>query len=573
MIQLQVHEHLSALLAQEDTDGDQRITCEDNGPGCYWLGSEAVRGHYALSNLLQELALARDAGREVLELNLEQLEEPPARRLSRVIRERCWQGLVRCLDRHHLAAMLDDPKAEGPPRLYLPANDGQAWDYYQDCSDVELLTLPLDVDPERPGLLGLACPGTPLPYLVPGGRFNEMYGWDSYFIARGLIHDGHHSWAEHLLTHQLYQVRHYGQILNANRSYYLTRSQPPLLTALIRALPQPPSPEVLQAAMNDYQQCWCNPLRQTPLGLTRYFDRGIGIPPETEPGHFDDILRPYARAANLPLEEFRLAYLRRQLSIPALDDYFIHDRAVRESGHDTSYRLEGRCAHLASVDLNALLFRYEMDLAEMLEKHYQGQLEGWPPASEWRRRAEERRELLDRYCWDDQQGFYFDYDFHRGEQTGYQAATGLWPLWAGMASPSQAQRCLEFAGEHLLCSGGLAGSSLHSRGPLGAGRPARQWDYPFGWAPHQLFAWEGLERYGFSSEAGDWARRWTSMMSRCSADYCGTIVEKYDVHQGTSQVTAEYGNVGADFHYYTREGFGWSNAAFQLGLQRCPDLW
>jgi alpha,alpha-trehalase len=572
VIQLRVKEHLAALLAQEDTDGDCRITCDDRGPGCYRLGSLEVRGQYALSNLLQELALADDSGCELLELDAALLYEPPAQRLSRAIRRRCWPGLVRCLDRQQLARMVADPKAEGVPRLYLPPDDEPSWEYYRGCTDVEVLPLPPEVDPEKPGLLGLACPGEPLPYLVPGGRFNEMYGWDSYFIARGLLHDGYDLWANHLLTHQLYQVRHYGQILNANRSYYLTRSQPPLLTALIRLLPQPPSLEAMQGAMLDYQQCWQHPQRQTSVGLTRYFDRGVGIPPETEPGHFDDVLRPYAQAAGLSVEEFRLAYLRRQLRCGELDDYFVHDRALRESGHDTSYRLEGRCAQLATVDLNALLYRYEIDVAELLEQHFAGELAGWPPASQWRRRADERRQLLNRYCWNEQEGFFFDFDVQAGAQTGYQSATGLWPLWAGMASPEQARRCLHYAGEHLLCAGGLAGSSLQSRGPLGPGRPSRQWDYPFGWAPHQIFAWEGLERYGFEAEAADWAGRWTTMMTRCAADYAGTIVEKYDVEKATSQTTAEYGNVGADFQFYTREGFGWSNTAFQLGLTRCPGL-
>jgi alpha,alpha-trehalase len=70
-------------------------------------------------------------------------------------------------------------------------------------------------------------------YVVPGGRFNEMYGWDSYFIVRGLLEDGKIELAKGMVENFFFEIEHYGSILNANRSYYLSRSQPPFLTSMI----------------------------------------------------------------------------------------------------------------------------------------------------------------------------------------------------------------------------------------------------------------------------------------------------------------------------------------------------
>lgn len=565
---IEVDRHFRALLAQEDTDGDRRITIRDAGPRSYDLDGHLIEGTYQLSNLLQELALAKESGLTAIELNPALLNEPPTQRITRTIRQRCWKGLTRRIDH---PSVLDDPKMpQFPSKLYLPTDDLVAQRFYADF-DFELLPsnptseflLALN---QSPGLLGLAVDQNgPLPYLVPGGRFNEMYGWDSYFIGLGLIHDGHLQLARNLIDHQVYQIRHYGKILNANRTYYLERTQPPFLTRFLMALLQKQAQpldwiqNVLRAAMDDYHNCWCAPQRLTPTGLTRYCAGGVGLPPETEPGHYDAILAPHAAKAGLSIADYERAYLLRQIENIELDQYFVHDRTVRESGHDTSYRIEGRAADLCTVDLNSLLYRYELDLAELLESH--GELPGYPSAGTWRGRALKRQQLIQQLCWDGSRGQFFDYDFVQNSTTGFESATGLWPLWAGLATPQQA----ELARQHATVEkGGLAGGSLNSRGELTDARPARQWDYPYGWAPHQIMAWEGLARYDL--DPGDWAMRWISMMTRNAVDFNGLIPEKYDVVLASHEVFAEYGNVGADFDYITKEGFGWTNASYQLGL-------
>ena len=536
---MNIEAHFQALLQQEDTDGDKRITIHDKGPKNYNLDGLEVKGTYALSNLLQELALAKEQGHT--EIDPELLTQPPTQRISAAIKNRCWDGLTRKIDSPE---MLHDPKMPGPPRLYVPENDKLAQAYYKD-----FVLLPQIITPEyvrslndKPGLLSLAIDENegPLPYVVPGGRFNEMYGWDSYFIALGLLHDGKTHLAKAMLNHQVYQIRFYGKVLNANRSYYLTRSQPPFLTRFLKAIlkysqqPQKWIEEVLRTAMHEYANVWTKEPRLTSTGLSRYYGEGLGQPPETEPGHYDAVQNP-------------------------TQEYFTHDRTVRESGHYTSYRLEDRAAHLCTVDLNSLLYAYETDLAELLQQH--GEIAGYPSADVWRARAQQRKNQLTQYCWNAEKGQFFDYDFTTQAQTGYESATGLWPLWAGMATPEQAEQAIKHA---TLEKGGLAGSSLLSRGPLSDQRPPRQWDYPYGWAPHQMMAWEGLQNYGH--DPSEWAYRWLHMVTQNAVHFNGVIPEKYDVVTASHEVFAEYGNVGADFDYITKEGFGWTNASYQLGL-------
>lgn len=571
MHKIPVTETMERLLAQEDTDGDRCITVRDRGPKRFQAACDEgepllVEGTYQLANLLQELALARRAGRDALQLDADKLRENPVDRLSTAIRSRCWSGLTRRLDGRGLEKVLRDPKSDGVLRLYVPATDRAAQDYYRKLGGCELIVLPDPIKPEyvvslnhQPGLLTLAMrDGQPLPYVVPGGRFNEMYGWDSYFIALGLLEDGKHELAESILEHFLYQIEHYGAVLNANRTYYLTRSQPPFLTSLARALEVSGKllDRVVKAARKEYAQVWMSPTRLMDCGLSRYFCSGFGMPPETLMRHYGQMMAPYADREGLSLEEFRYEYEARRFVIPDLDDYFCEDRSVRESGHDTSYRLEGISTHLCPVDLNSLLYRYEMDMVELDREQ----------ADEWRQRARRRKALLDELCWDAESGQYFDYNWKTARRTGFESCTNLFPLWAGAASPKQAGDLVKWLLPHLEEEGGLAAGTLQSRGELGPRRTARQWDYPYGWAPHQMLVWKGLESYGYSQDAGRLAFRWLRMMTRNAMDFNGVVPEKFDVVRCSHEVKAEYTNVGADFDYVSLEGFGWTNASYQVGL-------
>ena len=612
-IRVRVEETLDSLVQDEDTDNDRKITIDDphqggtpRGDKRFWLTSTGgrrfeVAGTYYLANLLQELTLAKEEGRSIAVLEPGKIFEPPADRIGRMIRVYFWDGLTRHVDAAGLTAMLRDDKTsttDGRRYVYVPRTDTAALGYFSAYAsahpelNVSVVSLPDRVTPEyvrsldgRHGLLTLALRPAPsgglegVPFVVPGGRFNEMYGWDSYFIALGLLHDDRVSLARSMVDNFVYEIRRYGKILNANRTYYLTRSQPPFLTSMIRAVyPRLPHNRgtarwlrgALEASIDEYTNVWMSPGHLTATGLSRYFDTGTGPSPEVEPGHFDPIYAPYAKKAGMDIRAFERAYESGALHVPDLDLFFVHDRAMRESGHDTSYRLLDLCADLATVDLNSLLYRIESDIADIIQSEFRGSFTRpggrKMSAAEWRSRAERRKALMDRYLWNPDRGLYFDYDVREKRQRPYVSATTFYPLWAGAATKEQAASLVRHALPLLESAGGILSSDEASRGPVSPERPERQWDYPNGWAPHQMIVWRGLINYGYDSVASRLAYRWLYTITSNAVNYNGTIPEKFDIVRRTHRVFAEYGNVGTTFSYITREGFGWTNASYQLGL-------
>jgi alpha,alpha-trehalase len=225
---------------------------------------------------------------------------------------------------------------------------------------------------------------------------------------------------------------------------------------------------------------------------------------------------------------------------------------------------------MATIDLNCLLYKYETDIAAAIRTHFDGKLtipdefcaghlrpgEEQTPAL-WDDRAAKRRAAIHAHCWDGARGLFLDYDTAARRRSTYETATSLWALWAGVATAEQAAATVAAGLARFEERGGLAATTLRSRGALGPGRPQRQWDYPFGWAPHQVLAWAGLARYGFAAEAARLAYRWLHMMTRAFVDYNGVVVEKYDVTRetGAHRVDAEYGNQGLDFKGVAKEGY------------------
>ncbi|KAI2795078.1 Neutral trehalase [Penicillium oxalicum] len=624
---INVDETLEALLKQEDTDQNMQITIEDVGPKTLSVGTAGssgynrvdVRGTYMLSNLLQELTIAKDYGRKSIVLDEARLSENPVARLSRLIKNSFWKALTRRIDGSNIEVAGKDPKdwTDDPrPRIYIPPGAPEQFEYYSNIAEknpelrLDVVMLDADITPDyvmklkqKPGLLALAMDKTVnketgeaeysgVPFVVPGGRFNELYGWDSYMESLGLIVSDRVDLAKGMVVNFCFEIKHYGKILNANRSYYLTRSQPPFLTDMAlrvyeRIKNEPDSLEFLRnavlAAIKEYHSVWVSEPRLDPVtGLSRYRPEGWGVPPETEPSHFIHVLMPYAEKHGMSFEEFVDAYNSRQVIEPELDEYFLHDRAVRESGHDTSYRLERVCANLATVDLNSLLYKYEVDIARIIRIYFKDKLEipqefrtpatqnvEFESSSSWDRRARKRKQRMDQLLWDADKGMYFDYDTAKQVRTDYETATTFWALWAGLASPAQAATMVEKGLPRLEAYGGLVSGSEESRGPVGLERPNRQWDYPYGWAPQQMLAWTGFLRYGYEEEAERLAYKWLYMITKAFVDFNGVVVEKYDVTRPIDphRVDAEYGNQGTDFKGAPREGFGWVNASYVYGLE------
>jgi len=415
---------------------------------------------------------------------------------------------------------------------------------------------PANVTP-APALLYL-----PKPYVVPGGRFNEMYGWDSYFILLGLLRDGEMQRARDLVDDFLYEVAHYGGVLNANRTYYLSRSQPPFLAAMVRALYAATGDREWLAASRPALlatwEHWTTPPHAWPAwGLSRYWDHGEGPAPEvlkgerdaSGRGHYDRVreaLRDEAKA------DPSVAHYYDAASDTLTPLFYKGDRSMRESGFDPSQRFGHFGAdviHLAPVCLNALLASFAGDMAVLDEALGQAS-----SAVVWRQRRNELVQAINAHLWDEAAGLYFDFDVETQTRRNYPFATTFWPLALGLASPHQAARV-----HANLALFERAGGIVTSTQPSG-----NQWDAPFGWAPLQLFAVKGLRATGFPADARRVAVAFLSMLAEDLARR-GSLVEKYDVERRSSETTGL-----VRFGYITNEvGFGWTNG---VALELMADL-
>jgi alpha,alpha-trehalase len=441
------------------------------------------------------------------------------------------------------------------------------------------------------GLLYLANP-----YVVPGGMFNEMYGWDSYFILRGLLRAGRLDLARGMVENFLFEIDHYGGILNANRTYYLTRSQPPFLTSMIMAVHEAEQSrkqddrdwlaKAYLYAVKDYGLWMRDPHLAGSTGLSRYYDMGEGPVPELgqgAAGYFGQVVRYFlrhpaddgsflsktqesTRAASPLGPQFVLDLCEsgdgpgREKGCEQVEnvgltaDFYKGDRSMRESGFDVSFRFGPYSAgthHYAPVCLNSLLYKEEKDL-EQLSTLLGRERE----AGEWRQRAQRRRDAITKYLWNEQRGLFFDYNFETQTQSSYVYATTFYPLWAGLASPEQARAV---AGNLNLLEqpGGLAMSQRET---------GAQWDYPYGWAPVHLLAVEGLRTYGYEEKANRLSFKFLStVLKNFRRD--GTIREKYNVVTGSSETHVEAG--------YSENviGFGWTNGVFLELLHALPEKW
>ncbi len=493
--------------------------------------------------------------------------------------EHSWDTLTRTMTE---CRALTDVKTTTRPILYIPADKPtpSGLDALAVKCNIEVRKLPRAIthfgelkltDIPQSGLLYL-----PHPYVVPGGRFNEMYGWDSYFILLGLVQDGRIDLARGMVENFFYEIENYGGILNANRTYYLTRSQPPYLSSMIREIYEAKPDKAWLATAYAYatkdHALWESDFhRAGDTGLARYYDIGDGPVPEMadDSSYYPDVIRyilahpgsgdkyliagpadPNAEQA-AELARTSCDVLTSHVCMHAVvdghrltADFYKGDRAMRESGFDPSFRFgvfDGSTHHYAPECLNSLLYKYERDM-----EHF-AQILGKPgEAKKWAAKARARRAAMDKYLWSASAGMYFDYDFVASRQSTYKYVTTFDPLWAGAASRQQAaaveKHLADFEHEH-----GLAMSTFAS---------GVQWDLPFGWAPCNWPSAVGLNDYGYRDDALRIARKWNTMVDASLAQI-GTIREKYDVTTGSPDSTIKIG-------YKSNEiGFGWTNAAYE----------
>ena len=509
-----------------------------------------------------------------------------------------WDTLTRSMNR---CESLEDTKTGGEAVLYVPAEVATppAISELQNHCRVRVEHLPARITgPGGMNSSGIRDEGLLYlenPYVVPGGQFNEMYGWDSYFIIRGLLREHRTEMAKGMVENFFFEIDHYGGVLNANRTYYLTRSQPPFLSSMILAVYDSEAAEgksnlpwlanAYRFALRDYEQWNQAPHLAGDTGLSRYFDHGEGPVPEImgDPSHYyrsaayfllahEGSFNSYlvhnsdsSSAGKIMGPRFpvfvcdpEIADVGASHCAPASwvglsGDFYKGDRSMRESGFDVTFRFGPFGAathHFAPVCLNSLLYKTEKDLERM------STLLGHPQDAEnWRTKAAERQKRMIQYFWDAKRGLFFDYNFMARKQSKYEYAATFYPLWAGLASKEQARavaRNLNLFEQ----PGGLAMSRTESQA---------QWDFPYGWAPIQLLAAEGLRRYGYGREADRISEQFLSMvLENFRRDH--TIREKYNVVTRSSETRVVEG------YAQNVTGFGWTNAVFLELLHESPGV-
>lgn len=472
-----------------------------------------------------------------------------------------WSVLTR--SNANLASAAADPKSRANPDarrlVYVTADEDISAIGRQlrvemqpaDLRKIELRRLPSDPAQIREhGLLYL-----PRPYVVPGGRFNEMYGWDSFFIQMGLLRDGELELARDMADNLLYEVREYGKVLNANRTYYLTRSQPPFLTPMILAVyHRTQDRKWLEDSLpwiERYYRFWTSePHLTAETGLSRYFDTGDGPAPEVLASEHDkhgqadyELVRAYFRSHKVPDYDVSQYFNAADGQFTAL--FYKGDRSMRESGFDPSNRFGPfsiDIIHYNPVCLNSLLYLMEMQIGEI-----NSLLDRGTEAGVWRLRAQERAERINRLMWDPKTGLFCDYNFVAKGIRRYPFLTTFYPLWTGIASQDQAAQVVGNL-NRFERAGGLQTSEFKS---------GDQWDAPFGWAPLQWIAVQGLRRYGYQTEADRISKNFLSMVQQEYQRH-HDLEEKYDVVRRSDHVES-----GLRYGYHSNEaGFGWTNAVF-----------
>jgi len=506
-----------------------------------------------------------------------------------------WDSLTRSLTE---CKTIVDTKLTTASVLYIPADfeTPAAVEQLQKQCNVQAQHLPIvihnlgEVDPGKIDPAGLLY--LPSKYVVPGGRFNEMYGWDSYFIIRGLVRDNRLDLAQGMVENFFFEIEHYGAVLNANRTYYLTRSQPPFLTSMILAVYEGQKAaghedrawleKAYGYAVKDYGLWTREPHLAGSTGLSRYYDFGNGPAPESlkdETGHLSQVAANFlahpgsgrgylvptksgegSQAPVGPMFALQVCETTTTMaqsgcasagSATLSADYYKGDRAMRESGYDISFRFGPFGAathHYAPVCLNSLLYKTEEDLAlmsDMLGRKKEG--------ADWRKRADDRKQRIQTYLWDAKRGLYFDYDFEKQLQSSYEYVTTFLPMWTGIATPEQARAIMKNLAVFEK-PGGLVMSPQESGG---------QWDYPYAWAPNQLLADEGIRRYGFKDDADRVSYEFLATVAE-NFRRDGTIREKYNAvtRSSETQVTAGY--------HMNIVGFGWTNGVFLALLNELP---
>jgi len=368
--------------------------------------------------------------------------------------------------------------------------------------------------------------GLPYPYLVPAygaGHefdFNELYYWDSYFMIQGILDPEHKELVIGILDDIVTLYKRFRVVPNASRTYLTGRSQPPFMTSFIFDVYEAYDlglewlGKMLSVAEDEYNCVW--------MGTTK----------------------PNARLVYHGLSRY-------------YDINYIHDLAETESGWDMTPRFNRRCLNYLPVDLNSLLYKYEMDFAK-----YYKMINNKQASKEWELKAEQRKQEMNRLMWSNLRGMYYDFNFVKEKRGTVASLATFYPMWAGLVDDNQA-KVLVKALRKFEQKGGLTTTSDPGQlNKLVPGTVPTQWAYPNGWAPLHYIVVKALERYGYHDDARRIGLKWL----KTNLDWFethGVFIEKYNVVSPTKAPI-----IGL---YPSQTGFGWTNAIFEKFCQNYID--
>jgi alpha,alpha-trehalase len=376
----------------------------------------------------------------------------------------------------------------------------------------------------------------PKPYIVPGGRFREVYYWDSYFTMLGLVESGEFELIENMLDNFAHLINTVGHIPNGNRTYYITRSQPPFFSQMVKLLAAHKGPSVYQKykeVLKKEYDFWMDGAESTSYAVNHSVLTPVGI-----------LNRYYDKGDTPRQESYREDYTQVEKTNGGTKMY--RDlRSGAESGWDYSSRwfADGKnietieTTDIIPVDLNALMYGLEAVLLKAYEDNSEF-------TEKLIKSMENRKKFLNRYSYNETLGVFEDYNWITSKPTGVISLATVYPLFFKMTNQEQADNVAKYIIENLLKPGGVVTSSNHT---------GQQWDAPNGWAPLQWMTIVGLENYGHHELAKTIAKRWIALNEKVYAN-TGKFVEKYNVED----MTLDAG--GGE--YPVQDGFGWSNGVY-----------
>ncbi len=376
------------------------------------------------------------------------------------------------------------------------------------------------------------------PYIVPGGRFREIYYWDSYFTMLGLEVAGKTELIKNMLDNFAFLIHQYGHIPNGNRSYYLSRSQPPFFSLMIELYAELPGTDrtaiyyEYRGALEKEYEFWMHHTKSNQAADHRVVQMNDG-----------SMMNRYWDNLSTPRPESYLYDIQTRENSDRDEAIYKDIRAAAESGWDFSSRWFSderslhsiQTTHIIPIDLNCLLYHQEMLLSKMFDND---------KAAYYRGVAEKRKETILNLFWSEERHFFFDYDFVNNKHTSTYSLAALYPLFFNIVDTATARKVVKIVEQKFLKEGGLV-TTLNNTG--------QQWDYPNGWPPLQWIGYISLKNYGFDGLAQDLAQRWINLNVKVYFE-TNKMMEKYDV--------VDMNKKGGGGEYKLQDGFGWTNGVF-----------